>query len=246
MTSNHVPLAARRTIALGRSSPRFLLELRIIGSGALLTALAVPVGGALLVAALAATGRSSDVVDGVAGLVLEAVCPLGAVLAALAQVGHDRAIESVLATPARYASVMFLRVGIIAALGALSSVLVALAFHTFGAWPSQQSGAGIVLAWAAPMVWLGGLGLLVTVATASSGIGAGLVGGLWLAEILGTDALSGNAVLKYQYLYTTHIAMHGGEWVANRIALLGIGLFALGVAWALLARPARLLTGEAS
>jgi len=246
MTSNITPLRLKQPRRRNSQWPRFQLEVRIIGPGALLTAAALPIAGALLIAALYATGKSSDVVDGAAGLVLEGVCPLGVVIAIVAQVGRDRAIESVLATPARYASVVFMRASIIAALGALSSLLVAAAFHSYGAWPSQQSSAGIVLAWAAPMVWLGGLGLLATVVTGNGGIGAGLVGGLWLAQILGTDALTNNAILKYQYLYTTHVNMHGREWVANRIALLAVGAIALGVAWLLLGRPARLLAGEAS
>lgn len=248
MTPIHVPPATTTKSVAGGSAwrARLGLELRIIGSGLLVPAGVLPVTGALLVALLRASGRPSSVVDEAAGLALEGVCPLGAAIAMLMLVGRDRGIELVMATPARYARVLCARVGIVAALSALASLLVAVAFYSTGTWPEQQSSAGIVLAWAAPLVWLGGLGLLAAVASTTSAAGSGLVGGLWLAEILGTDTLTGNPVLRSQYLFSTHIHLHGGAWVTNRVSLLAVGVAALAVAWFLLNRPARLLAAEAA
>jgi hypothetical protein len=235
----------------GRPSPcawraRLGLELRVIGPAALVPAVALPIAGALLVVLLAGAGRPSGVLDSAAGLVLEGVCPLGTAVAALSLVGRDRGIEMVLGTPTPYRPVLFARAGIVVALGAVTSFLVAIVFYIAGVWPLEESTAGVVLAWAAPMVWLGGIGLLAAVAAKSAAVGSGLVGALWLAEILGTDSLVANPVLRAQYLYTTHIHLHGGAWVVNRLALFAVGAAALGAAGALLNRPERLLTGEAS
>jgi hypothetical protein len=220
--------------------------LRIIGPAVLVPTVLPPLAGALLVALLHSSGRSSSIVDGVAGLVLEGVCPLGPAVAVLMLVGRDRGVELVLATPARYGRVLFARAGIVAGLGAVTSLLVAVALYCTGTWPAQESGAGIVLAWAAPLVWLGGLGLLAAVASASAGVGSALVGGLWLAEILGTDTFTGNPALRSQYLYTTHIHLAGGAWVANRVALIVVGIAAIAAARPLLASPARLIAQDAS
>lgn len=224
---------------------RLVLELRIIGPAAVMPAVALPITGLVLVVLLHAVGRTPKLVDSVAGLVLEAICPLGTAIAALSLVGRDRGIELVLAAPTPYRSVLPARVGIVAALGAAASLLTALAFYGTGAWPAQESTAGIVLAWAAPMVWLGGLGLFAAVAARSPAVGSGLVGGLWLAEILGTDSMVANPVLKAQYLYTTHVHLHGAPWAVNRLALLTVGTAALAAAGALLGRPERLLGAEA-
>ena len=235
------------SVTEGRSwRARLGVEFRIIGSGALLPAVLLPMAGGLLVALLQAAGRPAGVVDSAAGLALEGVCPLGTAIAVVTLVGRDRGIELVLATPARYAQVLFVRIGIVAALGALTSLAVAIGFYSAGAWPEHQASAGIVLAWAAPLVWLAGLGLLAAVASTTAGVGSALVGGLWLAEILGTDTLTANPVLRTQYLFSSHIHLHGGAWVTNRVALLLVGAVALAAAWALLSRPARLLAREAA
>lgn len=222
------------------------IELRIIGSGVLLPAVLLPIAGGLLVALLHAAGRPPSAVDGAAGLALEGILPLGTAVAVVTLVGRDRAVELVLATPARYARVLFTRIGIVAAVGAVTSLIVAVAFYSTGAWPDQLSSAGIVLAWAAPLIWLGALGLLAAVASTTAAVGTGLVGGLWLAEILGTDTMTASPALRAQYLFSTHVHMHGGTWLTNRVALLAVGVVALAGVWALLGRAERLLAMEAA
>jgi hypothetical protein len=225
---------------------RAALEARIIGPATLAPAVGAPIFAGLLVLLLAALGRPPHVVDGAAGLVLEGVCPLGASIGLATLVGRDQALELALACPTPYRSVLGTRVAIVGGAGAALSVLLAIVLFAAGAWPAAQSPAGIVLAWAAPTVWLGGIGLLAAVASGSAGVGSGVIGGLWLAQILGTDALVSNSVTRAQYLYSTHIDLHGGAWIVNRAALVAVGAAAFAGAGALLRRPQRLLAGEAA
>jgi hypothetical protein len=231
----------------GARRARLGLELRIIGIVALVTALAAPVAGALLVISLYVTGASAHDLDRAGGGVLEALCPLGVALAASSVVGRDPGAELVMTTPASYRRILFLRVGLIAGLGAVVTLVDAVVCYAIAAWPPHQGAAGLILLWAPPMIWLTALALLVAVAVRSPAAAAGLTGGLWLAQLVLAHDMQAYTLLRAQYLFITVASpIRGSDWTINRIALPAVGALAIAAVGLLLRRPQRFLAGDAS
>jgi hypothetical protein len=230
----------------GSGPGRLLLELLITGPAAVGAALAMPVAGAALIAVLAATGHPAAQLDRLTAVLLEALCPLGAALAAVSVVGRDPAVELVLTTPASYRRVLAGRAGLAAGLAV--AVTLALAFALFGGgiWPTGQGAAGLVLIWAPPLLWLTGIGLLVAVAGRGPALASGAVAAIWLAEAIFAGQAKASPLIRDQHLFATVSQLPPGPWAANRAGLPLTGAAALAVTAVLLARPARLLTAEPS
>jgi hypothetical protein len=225
---------------------RLGLELRIIGPAAVGAALAMPLAGAAVIAGLAVTGHPPAQLDRLAAVVLEALCPLSAALAAVAVVGRDPAAELILTTPARYRRVLSGRAGLAAGLAAVATLVLAIALFAAGTWPAGQGAAGLVLIWAPPMIWLTGIGLLAAVAGRGPSMASGAVAAIWLTEAIFSGQAKGNSPIRDQYLFATVSHLPPGPWAANRAGLALAGTAALAVTALLLARPARLLTAEPS
>jgi hypothetical protein len=226
---------------------RLGLEARIAGPAALITTLAAPAAGALLFAILGAIGKSAADLDRTAGDIVGGLCPLGVAIAASSIVGRDYGAELVMTASASYRRVLFLRAGLIALLGAAATFVTAGACYALGAWPSGQGAAGLILLWAPPMAWLTALGMLVAVAVRSPAAASGLVGGLWIAQVLFSHDMQDNAVLRVQYLFVTLAGGFPGRDVTiTQAALVAVGVAAAAATGPLLARPERLLAGDAS
>ncbi|TJZ97409.1 hypothetical protein [Actinacidiphila oryziradicis] len=220
---------------------RLGLEVRITGAAALVTALAAPLGGAVLVAVLYATGASAADLDRAAGAVLAGFAPLGVAVATSSIVGPDPGAELVMTTTP-YRRVLFLRAALVAAAGALASLLDAIVFHALGAWPLGQGSGGYVLVWAPPMIWLSALAMLSAVATRSTAAASGLIGGVWLAQLVFAHDMRSYTVLRAQYLFMSVAdRVQGHDLAVNRIALPAVGVAALAAASLLLGRPERFL-----
>jgi hypothetical protein len=225
---------------------RLRLELRVIGIAAPVTALAAPLAGAVLVTTLYATGASTHNLDKAAGAVLAGFAPLAAAIAASSIVGRDPGAELIMTTTV-YRRVLFLRAGLVVAAAALLTLLDAVAFHAMGAWPEGQGTGGYVLVWAPPMIWLVALAVLIAVALRSAAAASGLVGGVWLAQILMERDIRTNSVLRAQFMFmgvADPVTAH--EWTVNRIALPAVGVAAAVVAGVLLRRPERFLGSDAA
>jgi hypothetical protein len=227
-------------------SGRLGLELLITGPAAAGAALAMPLAGAALIAVLAATGHPAGQLDRLAAVVLEALCPLGAALAAVSVVGRDPAVELILTTPASYRRVLAGRAGLTAGLAAAATLALAIALLRAGIWPAGPGTAGLVLIWAPPAIWLTGIGLLVAVAGRGPALASGAVAAVWLAEAIFAGQTKTSPVLRDQYLFATVSHLPPGPWAANRAGLALGGAAALAVTALLLARPARLLAAEPS
>jgi hypothetical protein len=231
----------------GSFRDRLGLEARIAGPAALITTLAAPAAGALLFAILDATGKPAADLDRTAGDIVGGLCPLGVAIAASSIVGRDHGAELVMTTPAPYRRVLFLRAGLVTLLGATATFVTAGACYALGAWPSGQGAAGLILLWAPPMAWLTALGVLVAVAVRSPAAASGLVGGLWIAQVLFSHDMQANAVLRAQYLFITLAGGFPGRDVTiTQAALIAAGIAATAATGPLLARPERLLAGDAS
>jgi hypothetical protein len=231
----------------GSFRDRLGLEARIAGPAALITTLAAPAAGALLFAILDATGKSGADLDRTAGDIVAGLCPLGVAIAASSIVGRDPGAELVMTTSASYRRVLFLRASVIALLGAAATFLTASVYYGLGDWPSGQGASGLALLWLPPMAWLAALGMLVAVAVRSTAAASGLVGGLWIAQVIFNRNMQDNAVLRTQFLF----ARLAGDFPDRNVtltqtALLAVAVVAVAVTGLLLARPERLLTGDAS
>lgn len=227
---------------------RLHLELRVTGIAAPVTALAAPLAGAVLVTTLYATGAGAHNLDKFAGAVLAGFAPLAAATAASSIVGRDPGAELIMTTTV-YRRVLFLRAGLVVAAAALLTLLDSIAFHAMGAWPEGQGTGGYVLAWAPPMIWLAALAVLIAVALRSPAAASGLVGGVWLAQMLPFTAhdFSTNPVLRAQFMFMGVVdRAPAHEWNVNRIALLAVGVAAAVVAGVLLGRPERFLGRDAA
>jgi hypothetical protein len=226
---------------------RLGLEVRVAGPAALITALSAPAAGALLFAILDATGKSGADLDRTTGDIVAGLCPLGVAIAASSIVGRDPGAELVMTTPASYRRVLFLRAAVIALLGAAATFVTASFYYGLRDWPSGQGASGLVLLWLPPMAWLAALGMLVAVAVRSTAAASGLVGGLWIAQVVFHHNMQDNAVLRAQYLFIRLAGDFPGRNVTlTQAALLAVGTVAVAVTGLLLARPERLLAGDAS
>jgi hypothetical protein len=222
------------------------LEIRITGIAAPLTAMAAPLAGAILVIAMHASGATAAELDWAAGAVLAAFAPLGAAIAASSIVGRDSGAELVMTTTV-YRRVLFLRAGLVVAAAALATLLDAVVFHAMNAWSVGQGTGGYVLVWAPPMVWLVALAVLIAVALRSPAPASGLIGGVWLAQLLMAHDILTHTVLRMQFMFmgvADRVPVH--EWTVNRIALPAVGVAAVVVAGLLLGRPERFLGSDAA
>jgi hypothetical protein len=167
---------------------------------------------------------------------LEAVVPLALAMAAVSVVVRDSCRELHLALPVRHVITLGRRLGMIAGVAAVVCLFcTVLLVDTGPGWP------GIVLVWAAPVVFMGGLAVLVTVATRSAAVAATVVGLLWLGEQVFAAALAVRAWPLFLFATTRGT---DGHWLANRLVLLSAGALFLAAAAVLLARPERLLGEE--
>ncbi|WP_441250493.1 hypothetical protein [Kitasatospora sp. McL0602] len=223
---------------------RLRLELRVIGIAPPVTALAATLGGAILVIVMHATGADAEHLDLAAGAVLAGFAPLGTAVAASSIVGRDPGAELVMTTTV-YRRVLFLRVGLVVAPAALVTLLDAVVFRALNAWPVGQGTGGYVLVWAAPMLWLVALAVLIAIGLRSPAAASGLVGGLWLAQYLMGPAIRDNPVLRAQYMFMGVAAkVPAHEWTVNRIALPAVGIVAVIAAGLLLGRPERFVGSD--
>ena len=104
----------------------------------------MPLAGGALIAALAVTGHPAAQLDRLAAVVLEALCPLGAALAAVSVVGRDPAVELILTTPASYRRVLAGRAGLAVGLAAAATLALAIALFGTGTWPAGPGGPALL------------------------------------------------------------------------------------------------------
>ena len=225
---------------------RLRLERRVIGIAPPLTALVATLGGAILVIAMHATGADTEHLDLAAGAVLAGFAPLGTAVAASSIVGRDTGAELVM-TSTVYRRVLFLRVGLVVLPAALVTLVDAVVFHALNAWPVGQGTGGYLLVWAPPMLWLVALAMLIAIGLRSPAAASGLIGGIWLAQDLMRTTITGNPVLRAQYMFMgvgAKVPAH--DWTVNRIALPAVGVAAIVAVGLLLGRPERFVGSDAA
>ena len=225
------------------SLPLWRYEVRRVGWAALLTpplAAAVVAGFALVDRSPGADERSAS---GNLFAALEMALPLVTGIGAASLVGRDPTVELQLTLPTRYRTTLLRRLAVL--LGWTGLVALAIAAYLIGTgWPWTHGTVVGQLIWLAPTLWLAAVGLLAGAVLRSPAAAGGLVAVLWLVEQLFRATFQEHAWSRLLYLFATTRGAVPGDWMANRLTLVGTAL-ALGVAaWALLGRTERLVGGE--
>ncbi|GAA3455007.1 hypothetical protein [Dactylosporangium matsuzakiense] len=201
--------------------------------------LAAPVALALTVALGAVAGRPDRLL--LAGL--EAVVPLALAMAAVSVMVRERLRELHLSLPVPHTATLARRLALVAG-GAAVLCLAGTAALVAVDGTGGPGGGPAALIWASPAVFLGGLAVLVTVATRSAAVAATAVGLLWLGEQLFAGLFAVHRWLHPFFMFATLRGGSDRSWLANRLTLLAAGALFLAVAALLLHRPERLLDEE--
>lgn len=179
--------------------------------------------------------------------VLEMAMPLAAGVAAGSLIGRDSALEIQLSVVRAYRATLLRRLTVLLAWIAVLALITTVALTATGwwhRWPVAHDPVLGQLTWLAPTVWLGGLGFLLGAILRSPAATGGLITAVWLLDQLLANPLQQHYLTRVTYLFATTRGAGGQDWLANRLVLLGTGALLLGVAWFVLARTERLLTGE--
>jgi hypothetical protein len=219
-------------------------EVRVLGPALF----AVPVLAALslsgLVGVLAVRNVSHDFLPQLVTGILEALLPLtaGVVLATVA--AHDPAIELQLTLPTLYRFTAGQRFALLLGWTLLVEAVVATALHLILPWAQVKHGAGYILLWLAPTLWLAAAGALLALLMRSRATAGALLGSIWVAQLVfhGYFALSGWT--QPWFLFATLFAPGAAFWPTNRVELILIALaLSLGV-WAFLLNSEWRFRGE--
>jgi hypothetical protein len=199
-----------------------------------------------LATVMMATSASRDQVRPILLAWGEAGLPLAAGVGTASLVGRDPAVEMQLSMPTSYRSTLLRRLAVTVGWPALLALAGIAVLQAGGWWPAAYAGAASLLVWAAPLAFLAALGAFLAVWLRSAAAASGLIGGLWLAELIFAPLLARAPVLRWLYLFPTTVLGSVPGWADNRVALLVAAVALLAGTLALLSRPYRLLTGEES
>ncbi len=213
-------------------------------------ALATPVvvsGGMLALAAvMKADSASHDSLMRVLVAWVEVGLPLAAGVGATSLVGRDPAVELQLALPTRYRATVLRRFAVTLGWPVLLALAGTVVLLATGWWPAARTGAESLLVWAAPLCVLAALGVFLAVWLRSAAAASGLIGGIWLVEIVFAGLFTSPTVLRVLYLFPTTRLPDMADWATNRAVLLATAAALLAATFGLLSRPHRLLTDKES
>lgn len=172
---------------------------------------------------------------------LEAFAPLAVGLVAVTAVARDVGRELHLTLPRPYLATLARRVAIVAASGAVASVVFWLALLGTGWWTGPGP-ATATLVWLAPMLALTGLALLAATLSRSVVVATTTVAAVWLAQQIYAASMAGHAWTRPFLLFLTSRAGTEDGWLTNRLVLSLAGLAMVAVTAGLISR--RLLDEE--
>lgn len=172
---------------------------------------------------------------------LEAFAPLAVGLVAVTAVARDVGRELHLTLPRPYLATLARRVAIVAASGAVASVVFWLALLGTGWWTGPGP-ATATLVWLAPMLALTGLALLAATLSRSVVVATTTVAAVWLAQQIYAASMAGHTWARPFLLFLTSRAGTEDGWLTNRLVLSLAGLAMVAVTAGLISR--RLLDEE--
>lgn len=223
--------------------PLWRHELRRAGWTACAAPAAALAATLALTATAAAFGTARPQLERILLTGLEALIPLSAGMAAVAVVSRDPSRELQLTLPTPYTTTLGRRLAVLGGLSAALSIAFSAALAIGGWW----NGPGLPyapLVWAAPLLWLTGLALLVAALGRSVVLATTTVAAVWLGEQLFAASFATTPGLRPFFLFMTTRIGVPTDWDANRAALATSGALLAALALILLRRPERLLTEE--
>lgn len=196
-------------------------EFRRVGSLGLTMPLVVAVtflavGGLQLLA-----GASQEQVGRTLTAGLEVGLPLAAGLVAATVVSVDPAVSLQLALPTRYRTTVLRRLALATVWTALIAIAWASLLWVNGLWTWPEPFLKLQLGWLAPLLWLVGLGALLTLLFQSRTASSAILGGLWLVQNVFYGLILESDWARPFFLFATTYTL-GAEadyWIGNRATL---------------------------
>ncbi|HZS75526.1 MAG TPA: hypothetical protein VFA41_02855 [Ktedonobacteraceae bacterium] len=192
---------------------------------------------------------------------LEMILPIAAAVVIATVISHDPAIELQLTLPHQYRSTGMKRLLLAmlwtCAIALISSGIIQALHMAYiptplALWSVPAQFLVNQLIWLAPLFWLVGIGLCLSIFLHSRTASGALLGGIWILEIIFKDLLAATPWLQPVLLFPTTLIFFPiinlpgylfAGWLVNRFEILGTGVILLGIAWLLLRNPERLLKG---
>lgn len=218
-------------------------ETRELGVIALLTPLFVVAGVALFAGMMTLGGAQSEQVAKVLTRSMEILFPLVAGTVAATVVASDPGVEWQLTMPTPYRVTVFRRLAIVLVWSALMAFGDVAVLRIIGRWIVPKPFIVSQLMWLAPMLSFAALGALLALLVRNRSASAGLVGGIWIIEILLHGYLLDQGWARPWFAFATTWGAGEPFWLSNRLTLIGLAcVLFIGVA-ALLEHREMLLTG---
>jgi len=233
---------------------RLRYEIRVMGKWAILLPL-LCVGGVVLLTLLyrvVVPQLSSSGVNKLLTGCLEMALPLLAALIVSMISSRDPAQELQLTLPHNYYNTAFLRLCVVVLWSACIGCIFFSVIYSLHLWriPRQiQAWQGLAqfftgqLVWAAPLLWLVGATLFLTLLLRSRAASSGLVGAFWIFQSFLYQTFVSNSWLQPIYLFPTTMTPAVNFWLLNRFELLGTAVVFLLLSWVLLHDSETLVQG---
>lgn len=218
-------------------------EMREMGVIALLTPLFVVAGIAFFAGMMTLGGVQSEQVAKALTRSMEILFPLAAGTVAATVVASDPGVEWQLTMPTPYRVTVSRRLGIFLAWSVLVAFGDVLVLRTIGRWIVPKPFIVSQLTWLAPMLSFAALGALLALLVRNRSASAGLVGGIWIVELLLHSYLLEKAWARPWFSFATTWAAEENFWLANRLTLIGLAVVLFVGAAALLGQGEMLLAG---
>lgn len=218
-------------------------EMRELGVIALLTPLFVVAGIALFAGMMTLGGAQSEQIAKVLTRSMEILYPLAAGTVAATVVATDPGVEWQLTMPTPYRLTVFRRLGILLAWSALVAFGDVLVLRIIDRWIVPKPFIVSQLMWLAPMLSFAALGALLALLVRNRSASAGLVGGIWIIEVLFHSYLLDQAWARPWFSFATTWAAEENFWLSNRLTLIGLAVVLFVGAAALLRQSEMLLAG---
>ncbi|MFG1920392.1 hypothetical protein [Cryptosporangium sp. NPDC048952] len=220
-------------------------EVRRAGWAALL---GPPIAVAVGVAAAVANPMPSDTTTARILLgTLEMALPLAAGVACASLVGRDPAVELQVTSSTAYRVTLLRRMGVTLGWTAAFAVPMAVVLIATGWWHRWPANHGAVvgqLTWVAPTLGLSALGFAAGAVFRSPGAAGALVTTLWAIQQFFAGAAQEHLPGRLLYLFATTRGAAPDDWTANRLTLLGAAAALIALAFVVLGRSERLISGE--
>jgi hypothetical protein len=218
-------------------------EIRELGAIAMLMPLLVVAGVALSAGIMMLGGAQTDVIAEMLTRSMETLFPLAIGTVAASVVASDIGIEWQLTMPTAYRTTLVRRLAILVTWSAVVAFGDAIVLRMIDRWLAPEGFVVAQLMWLSPMLALVALGAVLALLVRNRSAAAGLVGGLWVLELVLPSTFVSHAWARPWFLFATSFAAGADFWLANRLALIGTAVALFGGVAALLGQNERLLIG---